>query len=252
MRKIIYLVIVALSLCLCVDINAQGKPIGRPTNKPHWKPKPKPKPKPTTVDEYVHSGPAATVVTTPEVSGADGMLNGFGYVDLGLPSGVKWSSTNVGAKRPGDYGTFFAWGEVGTKSLFSESNGLTYKKKGFSDISGNTSYDVARATRGGSWRIPRKSEAEELINNCKWSWTTIDGNKGYKVTGPNGKSIFLPASGFMDGRSLTSQKAGGYYWTSTPIPGDNTNMYMLFFVKGEKQIDWYGRYLGCCVRPVSD
>lgn len=168
-------------------------------------------------------------------------------VDLGLPSGLKWASFNVGASVPEEYGDYFAWGEIEPKNEYSYSN---YK---WSDDSGNllrynnTHYseelqtyigdgktqfveyayadDAARERLGGKWRMPSHAEFEELIYKCTWTWIKINGVYGYKVAGVNGNSIFLPAAGYRYGTDLinadplnseeiNSVSSVGYYWTS--------------------------------------
>ena len=126
-------------------------------------------------------------------------INGHEYVDLGLS--VKWATCNVGANKPEDYGDYFAWGETETKSSYRENNSITYGKN-YSDIGGRSRYDAARANWGGTWRLPTKAELEELENKCTWKWTTQNGVNGYKVTGPNSKSLFLPAANIRSGSSL--------------------------------------------------
>ena len=102
-----------------------------------------------------------------------------------------------------------------TKSEYTEENSTTYGKS-IDDISGNPIYDVARAKWGSSWRLPTKTEFQELADNCSWRWTTQGGQNGYKVTGPNGNSIFLPAAGYRYESLLYRVGGGGYYWSSTP------------------------------------
>ena len=114
------------------------------------------------------------------------------------------------------------------------------------DISG-TEYDAAKANWGRDWRLPTKAELEELKVNCTWSWTTQGGKKGYKVTGPNGNSIFLPAAGHRDGTLLYS---AGQYWSSTPY--DTGNAYYLGFYSGDHSTFWYYSYSRGSVRPVSE
>lgn len=92
-------------------------------------------------------------------------INGHEYVDLGLPSGLKWATCNVGANKPEDYGNYYAWGETGTKSSYGASNSKTYGKQ-MNDIKGNSQYDAARSNWGGSWRLPTEKELEELVNKC--------------------------------------------------------------------------------------
>ena len=103
---------------------------------------PKPAPKPTTGTERGHE-----------------------WVDLGLPSGVKWATCNVGASDPWEYGDYFAWGETSPKSEYTKENSKTYNRN-MGDISGNPNYDAARANWGGSWRIPTKKEFHELGTEC--------------------------------------------------------------------------------------
>ena len=183
-----------------------------------------------------------------------GTLNGHDWVDLGLPSGLKWATCNVGASSPEDYGNYYAWGEISTKSDYSEDNSTTYGKE-MSDIGGNTSYDVARKQWGSSWRLPTQAEFDELLDedNCTWEWTTQSGVNGYKVTGKiNGASIFLPAAGL---RCITFPLFAGYsgeYWSSTPYESDTDCAYELFFDSEGHRTRRNDRYNGISVRPVSE
>ncbi|MDE7410327.1 MAG: hypothetical protein K2N09_09955 [Muribaculaceae bacterium] len=120
--------------------------------------------------------------------GNNSNLNGHEYVDLGLPSGLKWATCNVGASSPSDYGYYFAWGETNTKYDYSSSNCRTWERT-FGDIGGNVQYDAARANWGGSWRLPTRGECEELVNCCTWAFITMGNHNGYKVIGPNGNYI---------------------------------------------------------------
>ena len=158
------------------------------------------------------------------------LINGHEYVDLGLPSGLKWATCNVGAEKPEDYGDYFAWGETETKETYSWS---TYKWCKGSDHS-FTKYctestngtvdnktvldpedDVAQVKWGGGWRMPTMADLDELMTNCKWKWTTQNGVKGFAVTGNNGNVIFFPAAGFRWNSKLDYAGSEGYYWTST-------------------------------------
>lgn len=109
-------------------------------------------------------------------SGA-GNFNGHEYVDLGLPSGLKWATMNVGANSPSDYGQYFAWGETVQKYDFSSSNSATYNRT-MGYIGGNPQFDVARSSWGGNWRMPTKEECEELVNYCTWVFTTMGNHNG--------------------------------------------------------------------------
>ena len=187
---------------------------------------------------------------------SEGTLNGHDWVDLGLPSGLKWATCNVGATRPEDYGNFYAWGETTTIKSHDQSNSVTSGQE-ISDFSGNAQYDAARANWGSTWRMPTKAEIEELINNCAWTWTTQNGVNGYRVTGPNGNSIFLPGAGYCEwlariNSSVRVNVGDGYYWSSTPYESDTNNAYFLGFSSGGHEVDWGTRSRGRTVRPVSE
>ncbi len=178
-------------------------------------------------------------------------INGYDWVDLGLPSGLKWATCNVGATTPEGYGNFYAWGETTTKASYVQSNSTTYGQQ-ISDFSGNATYDAARANWSSTWRMPTKTEMEELVNNCTWTWTTQNGVNGYRVTGPNGNSIFLPAAGYWFGSSHNGVGMYGYYLSSTPIESGTDDAYYLFFGNGYSRVGWGGRDDGHTVRPVTN
>lgn len=142
---------------------------------------------------------------------------GHDYVDLGLSSGTLWATCNVGADKASDYGKCFAWGTV-TPEKPTEN----YQNPAINNYSGNAKYDAATAAWGAEWGTPTTTQAQELLSKCKWVWTRLDGIRGYKVTGPNGNSIFFPASGvgmtyFGDnGLTFTLSWTGhaGSYWTA--------------------------------------
>ena len=175
-------------------------------------------------------------------------INGHVYVDLGLS--VKWAACNVGASSPEDYGNYYAWGETATKAEYAQANSKTYGKT-MGDIGGNPQYDAARANWGGTWRLPTKAEFDELVNKCKWEWTELGGKKGYRVIGPNGNSIFLPAAGWRSGSSLDDADTGGGYWSSTPYSSTDS-AYSLFFLSGYRNTTLLYRSSGFPVRPVSE
>ena len=161
---------------------------------------------------------------------------GLEMVDLGLPSGRKWCNMNLGSNTPEDYGDFYAWGEILTKSSYSSSNylyGTDILDDG--DISGNINYDAAyKNMAGNNWRTPTKTEMEELLNNCTWTWVLQDGVKGYKgVSKSNGKSIFLPSSGYYRDAAIEVQGYGATYMTSTQVGSGSNFSYTMAFNYGE-------------------
>ena len=176
-----------------------------------------------------------------------GEINGHAYVDLGLS--VKWATCNVGANSPEEYGQYFAWGETSPKTEFTEENSLTNKKH-MEDFSGDEQYDAAAANWGGGWRMATSDEYTELINDCTW---ILVENEGYKVTGPNGNSIFIPTSGFYNGSSLDN--SGTYSWSSTPCNEyDNDVQSKAFCIYADFIFvsNLADRYVGATVRPVVE
>ena len=193
-----------------------------------------------------------------------GATSTYEAVDLGLS--VKWATFNVGATKPEEYGGYYAWGETEEKEKYDWS---TYKWCNGSSTS-ITKYctdsyygtvdnkavldpedDVAHVKWGGSWRMPTLDELKELKNNCTWQWATQNGVNGYKVTGANGNSIFLPAAGYRYGSGLNYSGSDGNYWSSSLDEGYSDIVCNLGFDSGG--CDWYNysRCYGVSVRPVS-
>ena len=178
-------------------------------------------------------------------------INGHEYVDLGLPSGLLWATCNVGANSPEEYGDYFAWGETETKSEYTQANSLTYGKS-LNDISGNPQYDAATANWGEGWRMPTKAEMQELLEKCTFEWTAENGVYGQNVTGPNGNSIFLPASGECWGESFSNCGYSTYSWISTPCDGNsNASEKLICHYNVHYAIGLSMRYDGITIRPVS-
>lgn len=179
------------------------------------------------------------------------VINGYEYVDLGLPSGVKWATMNVGATSPEEKGNYYAWGELQPKTDYTEMTCTTYKLN-IEDVSGNPEYDVARVDWGATWRMPTADEFNELLENCTWEWEVRNGVGGKKVTGPNGNHIFIPISGYIYGTAYYMEDFG-YYWTSTPIEGYKNYSYDFFFDQElNLSMGYDDRCYGQPVRPVSD
>ena len=216
-----------------------------------------------------------TAVITAEVAGSTATCtvtvfsktynNGYEYVDLGLPSGLKWATMNVGATTPEYYGDYFAWGETTPKDIYTWENYTLCKgsKTTMTKYCTDSSYgtvdnksvldpedDAAHVNWGGTWRMPTHEEQDELIWECTWTWITQNGVNGRLVTGPNGNSIFLPAAGYRDESSLNS--AGSYvrYWSSSL--GTSSPNYARFVSFNWSDVAWgeYNRYCGYTVRAV--
>ena len=178
-----------------------------------------------------------------EIPKADaGIADGHDWVDLGLPSGTKWATCNVGATTPEAYGNYYAWGETTTKYSYSSSN------YNYSDDPKTLPLesDAAYVNWGASWRMPTETEIRELKDKCTWTWKT----KGYTVTGPNGNSIFLPAAGSRSNQDLHDAGSYGYYWSSSLYTNYSYYAYYLSFYSSNVGSYYYYRYCAFFVRPV--
>ena len=182
---------------------------------------------------------------------------GLGYVDLGLS--VKWATCNLGAKEPEEYGDYFKWGDdIPKKSPSSDK-----PKK--SHLSYNSKYnasdrkkilvpedDTATILLGCHWRMPTIEEFKELKEKCVWKEECLNGVKGCRVIGPNGKSIFLPFAGNYD-VGFPFNAGHGVYWSSTAYVEDNltfNNSWYLYFKNEHPTINYYDRSSANTIRPV--
>ena len=183
-----------------------------------------------------------------------GQISGYDYVDLGLS--VKWATCNIGASSPSDHGNYYAWGETTAKSDYADGTHEYYKDGKSPDFGNNisgTRYDAARMNWGGTWRMPTMEEISELNNKCTWKRKKLNGCKGYILTGPNGKSIFLPAAGFR-GDMLIHEVDHGLYWSSRTNNGDYGAYHLGFDNSYNHEVSFtgYARSCGFSVRPVAD
>lgn len=180
------------------------------------------------------------------------------YVDLGLS--VKWATFNVGATKPEEYGDYFAWGETETKDKYSWATykwGTSSNLTKYNTTDGKTILDLdddaAYVNWGGNWRMPSKEEVDELTQQCSWIWTTHNNVNGYKVTGPNGNSIFLPAAGYKGAGPTYPAGEDGLYWTSTLEKGHYSYLIVLHNDAPPTQAGSSGtRCFGFTIRPVYD
>ena len=173
-------------------------------------------------------------------------------IDLGLPSGTKWANMNVGAEYPEDCGDYYAWGETEEKYYYASSTYAYYEDGSYIDIGSDiagTEYDVAHVNWGGDWQMPTLDQIKELLDNCTYTWTTVNGVKGGEFTGPNGNSIFLPAASYFSNFSI-DQDVSGIYLSSTQDLDKYYNNYSLVFNKHYAKWGFGVRYNGRSVRPV--
>jgi len=189
-------------------------------------------------------------------------MNAHKAVDLGLS--VKWATCNVGAESPYEFGGLYGWADA-TGEKTSTRN-YDYLCGGLSNICGDERYDIARARWGEQWRLPTKSEMEELRTKCKWVWTTKNAIEGYLITGTNGNTIFLPAAGYRNGTTISyydtftgtshdGEYKTGRYWTGTLSyydSGWDGFAWCLSFQSVSVYMNDRDRCYGCSVRPVTE
>ncbi|MBR5210157.1 MAG: hypothetical protein IKV67_09945 [Paludibacteraceae bacterium] len=172
-----------------------------------------------------------------------GRIGDYTYVDLGLPSGVKWATYNIGATNPCEYGMHYAWGELTPKNYYYQSSvedvekirmkACNFVKKLENEGKTNLAYefwdeslltpseDVATVVWGSEWRMPTAYEFNELVEGCTWSFKANYNNSG--ISGylgssmVNGNTIFFPAAGFSSEDQVYGVGELGFYWASTLV-----------------------------------
>jgi len=210
-----------------------------------------------------------------QVEGKDGVM--YDAVDMGLSSGILWSTCNLMAESPEQTGNFFAWGETEPKRSFLLDNYKWYDNSAQEltkyingdesrEITLEISDDAANAIMGGTWRIPTNDEILELCSNCYTVWSKLDGIDGIQFVSKQenckGNSIFMPMSGLAE--NYYQQIAGndmliGIYWSSTLSRGYDFDAYYLQLTnKPESELNkcYYAsittrRNGGACIRPVA-
>ena len=161
-------------------------------------------------------------------------------VDLGLS--VKWCGHNLGATAPEKYGSYYRWADgMNGRSLDGFPTDV--------EIAG-TKYDVAFNTSEGKYKTPTRKQFKELIDRCRWSWVTYHGTTGCKITGPSGKSIFLPGAGRKSDYGIYRKDAFGYYWSSSKA--HNLNAYYLYFNEEDSDLTYEPVLTLRSIRPVCE
>ena len=205
-------------------------------------------------------------------------------IDLGLPSGIKWASFNLGASKPEEFGDYYAWGEtepyyisleplvwkegkeagydwasyqwcMGSETTLTKY--CTYPYYGYKEFTDDKTVldpddDAAHVNLGGKWRMPTAEDQDELEQNCSWEGTKLNGVNGFRIVGPNGNSIFLPAAGSRVSTVITNVgTSGSAYWLSTINPLDYYAQTLLLSWGGDR----HGRCQRCfgqSIRAVCD
>ena len=194
-------------------------------------------------------------------------------VDLGI--GVKWGSFNLGAVKPEDSGYYYPWGytepeafshndfiffslelykwyNISDRTLSKYCTVSSYGSNGFTDNKTvlDNEDDAAYVNLGTEWRIPTKEECTRLIDNCSWEWSVRNGINGYKVTGPNGNSIFLPVAGYGNTTQFNDYGSRGYIWSSSLKTDYPYSANMLRFGSSSIECSALIRDLLLPIRPV--
>ncbi len=145
-------------------------------------------------------------------------------IDLGLPSGTKWACCNVGATTPEGIGGYYAWGETEEKECYDEESYKYYDNStgeftNLGETISGTKYDVAHVKWKGPWRMPVVKQISELIKNCSYERVTMNGVPGFKFTGKNGASIFMPEGGVKTWDCVDEFESPFCYWSGTNYIG---------------------------------
>ena len=182
-------------------------------------------------------------------------------VDLGLS--VNWATCNVGARSPEEFGGYYAWGEIRTKSIYSyksykwyDESSQSITKYGMFDGKAEIEItdDVACVEWGAIWRMPTVDEFRELCEECSWTWTRLNGVAGMLVTSSNGNSIFLPAAGAWVGENFLEGGLTGLYWSSSLNDEEDNYSFILSFYYSERYYwsEMSDRSFGIPIRPVTE
>lgn len=205
-------------------------------------------------------------------------------IDMG--TGLKWACCNVGASSPTDFGDYFAWGETVPYGQEDKNNTLNYTETGnyvkttfnwstykwcngssstitkycddssYGIVDNKTQLELSDDAANANWdsryhRMPTSTEAGALLENCNWTWTSIHGVYGCKVTSNiNGNTIFLPAAGTRYGTRLNDCNEEGRYWTSKGF--DFVGIDLFLYKNGDHHISNCERCAGQSVRPVTE
>ena len=194
------------------------------------------------------------------------------FVDLGLPSGLKWAKTNLGAETETDYGDYFMWGS--TKPNTADeciwehapfNNGSdTFEKKYFTAHKSvwlnnknnlKTEYDAAYKATDGMARMPTNDDFQELLDNTTNEWTQVNGVKGVKFTSKidESKYIFIPAAGICGDGSMYGVGEYGDVWSSSLNNTITTTAWSLAFNSDDcHMFNHYVNCVGLSIRPVTD
>ncbi len=253
MRKLLFTLVLAL---VAFTVTAQDHLVRRPS-KPAKTTTVKPSPAKPSKNNRSGSQKQKPSTSSSTVSCPDG--NHPHLIDLGLPSGTKWSCCNVGANIPESAGGYYAWGETETKSnysypTYSHCDGKIGTCHNLGSCISGTKYDVAHVKWGGNWQMPTKEQCQELLDNCSHKWTSVNGVRGQKFTSKKtNQSVFFPAVREYVGSSIsTSASIACFYWSGTNDTSSSGGaFYFYFYDSGVNVWGDSSRSRGRPVRPVA-
>lgn len=167
-------------------------------------------------------------------------------VDLGLS--VKWASHNLGTTIMEQPGLYVGWGDITAQNISTNYN--DYPTPNPPTRIDGTEFDLARRMWAETWRLPTNEEMLELMQQCQWMWTSINGVTGFQITGKTGNAIFLPAGGQRYGGQFELAYTNGSYWTGNLFEQEPARACYLSFTQFNGQLASLARYMGMCIRPV--
>lgn len=205
------------------------------------------------------------------LQGSIGQISTVEWVDLGLPSHLKWAKCNVGAKNETDYGSYFQWGDIINKT----NADCSWKNYKYGDVSSTTPTkynnsdnkttldpedDAVTQIMGSNWRVPTKANFQELLDNTRQEWIENyngSGVNGYKFTSTtNNNSIFIPASGYRYDSSFSYQGNIGFVWSCSLNTTDTGNAWYLecgsSYISANTNTNRYHGFVvrGVCTLPL--
>ena len=195
-------------------------------------------------------------------------------MNLGLPSGTKWATQNVGARKPSESGLYFQWGDtqgytaeqVGKDKQFTwndykwnpSGDGETFTKYTTYGDTLELEDDAANANMGGIWHMPTPTQIQELLDNTTDDWTNYEGVGGWKFISKNdpSKYIFVPAAGIVIDGEIRNLNRSGHFSSSKLSNGSIDRCIILHFISDYGgSIDFNavnGRCEGFTIRGVID
>lgn len=186
------------------------------------------------------------------------------FVDLGLPSGLKWAKCNLGAKTETDYGNYYMWGSTEPSTAeecnwvnapfnngsdsYNEEYFTTHKSEWLNSKDNlKPEFDAAYKVTNGMGRMPTRGEIQELLSGTTNEWV-----HDYKGTGVNGNSIFITAAGHCYNGSVGTVGDDGVVWSSSFNTSYPYSAWYLVFNSGVCGMYGFLHYFGRSIRPVTD